>query len=193
MNSIVAPVIRKAAGFRTLVRRCHWAENVSHARLGLIRLFIGALLLSLADVPEARGENISSGSGFLIEPKGYILTNHHVIAGAQRVGVVLSASSKHEAEVVAVDEYKDLALLKIQGKDFPTAAIGDSEKSEVMDHVMVLGFPLVEDVGTELSMSDGRINSIREGGRIPGLKSMLMSTLAIAADRSLMSRARLSE
>jgi hypothetical protein len=41
MNSVVAPVIRKAAGFRTLVRRCHWAENVSQARLGLIRLFIG--------------------------------------------------------------------------------------------------------------------------------------------------------
>ena len=36
-----------------------------------------------------------------------------------------------------------------------------------MDHVMVLGFPLIEEVGTELSMSDGRINAIREGGRIP--------------------------
>ena len=69
--------------------------------------------------------------------------------------------------MVAVDEYKDLALLKIEGKDLPTAAIGDSQKAEVMDHVMVLGFPLIENVGTELSMSDGRINSIREGGRIP--------------------------
>jgi hypothetical protein len=137
------------------------------ADLGLLRLFCAALLFSLADVPKARSESISSGSGFLFEPRGYILTNYHVIAGAQRIGVVLFNASKHEAEVVAVDEYKDLALLKIEGQDLPIAPIGTSEKMDVMDHVMVLGFPLIEDIGTELSMSDGRINSIREGGRIP--------------------------
>ena len=167
MNRLVAQVISKAAEFCTLVHRCDWAKNMPQARLGLIRLLFGALLLPLTEVPEARGEDVSGGSGFLIEPSGYILTNHHVVAGAQRVGVILSNASKRDAEVVAVDEYKDLALLKIEGKDLPTAAIGNSQKAEVMDHVMVLGFPLIENVGTELSMSDGRINSIREGGRIP--------------------------
>ena len=167
MNRLVAQVISKAAEFCTLVHRCDWAKNMPQARLGLIRLLFGVLLLPLIEVPEARGEDVSGGSGFLIEPSGYILTNHHVVAGAQRVSVILSNASKRDAEVVAVDEYKDLALLKIEGKDLPTAAIGNSQKAEVMDHVMVLGFPLIENVGTELSMSDGRINSIREGGRIP--------------------------
>ena len=102
-----------------------------------------------------------------LSPTATFLPTTTLVAGARRVGVILSNASKHEAEVVAVDEYKDLALLKIEGKDLPTAAIGNSQRAEVMDHVMVLGFPLIESVGTELSMSDGRINSIREGGRIP--------------------------
>ena len=84
------------------------------------------LLLSLVGVPVAHGENISSGSGFLIEANGYILTNHHVIAGARSVGVVLFNASKHEAEVVAVDEYRDLALLKIKGRDFPAAPLSET-------------------------------------------------------------------
>ena len=133
----------------------------------LLRVLIGVTLLLLSDVSKTDGETVSSGTGFLIERDGYILTNHHVIAGAQRIGVVLSNASKYPAEVVAIDEYKDLALLKIEGKDLPVAAIGTSQRAEVMDHVMVLGFPLIEDVGPELSISDGRINSIREGGRIP--------------------------
>ena len=90
-----------------------------------------------------------------------------MVAGAQRIGVVLHDASRHEAKIVALDEYKDLALLKIEGSGFPTAAIGSSQNVEVMDHVMVLGFPLIESVGTEVSMSDGRINSIRRGSPIP--------------------------
>ena len=145
-------------------------DQSSHGLLLGLRLLcvsIGATLLLLSDVSKAEGETVSSGTGFLIEPDGYILTNHHVIAGAQRIGVALSNASKHPAEVVAIDDYKDLALLKIEGKDLPVAAIGSSHRAEVMDHVMVLGFPLIDDVGPELSISDGRINSIREGGRIP--------------------------
>ncbi len=133
-------------------------------------VLIVAVLLSLGSVAGAIGESIGTGSGFLIEPNGYILTNHHVVAGAERVGVVLHNAARHEAVIMALDEYKDLALLKIEGSGFPTAVIGASQKAEVMDHVMVLGFPLIESVGTEVSMSDGRINSIRRASRIPLLQ-----------------------
>jgi trypsin-like peptidase len=128
---------------------------------------IFAVLLVLAALAGAVAENINTGSGFLIAPNGYILTNYHVVANAQRVGVVLHNGARHEANIIALDEYKDLALLKIDGSDFPNAAIGSSQKTEVMEHVMLLGFPLVDSVGTEVSMSDGRINSIRQGSRIP--------------------------
>ena len=131
---------------------------------------IVAVLLSFCSVATAIGESIATGSGFLIEPNGYILTNYHVVADAERIGVVLHNAVRHEAAIVALDEYKDLALLKIEGSDFPTAAIGSSQKAAVMDHVMVLGFPLIESVGTEVSMSDGRINSIRQASRIPLLQ-----------------------
>jgi S1-C subfamily serine protease len=99
---------------------------------------------------EARCEEIITGTGFIIEPSGYILTNCHNVASAQWVKVVLYNASKHDAEVVVCDEYKDLALLKIEGSGFPTVPIGSSQQAEVMDHVMVLGFPLIGAVGTEV-------------------------------------------
>ena len=105
-------------------------DQSSHGLLLGLRLLcvsIGVTLLLLSDVSKAEGETVSSGTGFLIEPDGYILTNHHVIAGAQRIGVVLSNASKHPAEVVAIDEYKDLALLKIEGKDLPWSFIRAGE------------------------------------------------------------------
>jgi Trypsin-like peptidase domain len=129
-----------------------------------------AVLLSLGSVARTIGESIDTGSGFLIESHGYILTNHHVVAGAERVGVMLHDATKHEASIVALDAYRDLALLKIEGSGFPTAAIGSSQKVEVMDHIMALGFPLIESVGTEVSMSDGRINAIRQTSQIPWIQ-----------------------
>jgi Trypsin-like peptidase domain len=129
-----------------------------------------AVLLSLGSVARTIGESIDTGSGFLIESHGYILTNHHVVAGAERIGVMLHDATKHEASIVALDAYRDLALLKIEGSGFPTAAIGSSQKVEVMDHIMALGFPLIESVGTEVSMSDGRINAIRQTSQIPWIQ-----------------------
>ena len=129
-----------------------------------------AVLLSLGSVARTIGESIDTGSGFLIESHGYILTNHHVVAGAERIGVMLHDATKHEASIVALDAYRDLALLKSEGSGFPTAAIGSSQKVEVMDHIMALGFPLIESVGTEVSMSDGRINAIRQTSQIPWIQ-----------------------
>ena len=99
-------------------------DTLSYRALIRRVVLIVAVLLSLGSLARAIGESIGTGSGFLIEPGGYILTNYHVVAGAQRVGVVLHNAVKHEAAIVALDEYKDLALLKIDGSDFPIAAIG---------------------------------------------------------------------
>jgi trypsin-like peptidase len=113
-----------------------------------------------------------------------------VVAGAQRIGVVLHDASRHEAKIVALDEYKDLALLKIEGSGFPTAAIGSSQNVEVMDHVMVLGFPLIESVGTEVSMSDAESTLYGGGARFHCFRSTQISTPEIAVAHSLMTRVK---
>jgi len=82
------------------------------------------------------------GSGFLVDPNGYIVTNNHVIDGATQVTVVLNDGSSHTAKVVGRDDKTDLALLKID-TDHPLAYVelGDSAKARVGDWVLAVGNP----------------------------------------------------
>ncbi|MBF0343240.1 MAG: SUMF1/EgtB/PvdO family nonheme iron enzyme [Nitrospirae bacterium] len=109
----------------------------------------------------------SSGSGFIIHSDGFILTNNHVVKGAKGILVVLSDARKYEAKVVMADEDKDIAMLKIGAVNLPKVRLGDSNQMEVTDYVMVLGYPLASELGTEVSFSDGRINAKRESERFP--------------------------
>ena len=91
-----------------------------------------------ADVPR-RG----TGSGFLIDPSGFILTNHHVIEGAERLTVKLADGRSLRAEVVGSDPDTDIALIKISGPTpFPHATLGDSNALRVGEWVCAIGNPL---------------------------------------------------
>ena len=82
------------------------------------------------------------GSGFLIDAKGHIVTNNHVIDGATQVTVVLNDGSSHEARVVGRDTKTDLALLKIEAnRPLPHVELGDSTKARVGDWVLAVGNP----------------------------------------------------
>ena len=63
----------------------------------------------------------SSGSGVVISPDGFVMTNHHVIADADKVTITLPGGDEYEAEIIGSDETSDLALLKLSGSDFPFA------------------------------------------------------------------------
>ncbi|MDB5360186.1 MAG: Serine protease [Rhodospirillales bacterium] len=90
--------------------------------------------------PGTRG--VSLGSGFVIDPAGYVVTNNHVIAAATKITVVFQDNSKHPATVVGVDPKTDLAVLKIATKTkLPALQWGDSDKVEVGDWVMTVGNP----------------------------------------------------
>ena len=90
--------------------------------------------------PGAKG--VSLGSGFVIDPAGYIVTNNHVIATATKITVVFQDNSKHPATVVGVDPKTDLAVVKIATKTkLPALQWGDSDKVEVGDWVMTVGNP----------------------------------------------------
>ncbi|WP_414674822.1 DegQ family serine endoprotease [Limnobacter sp.] len=81
------------------------------------------------------------GSGFIIDPNGYVLTNHHVIEGADNIYVTLTDKREFKAKVIGSDKRTDVALLKIDGKDLPTIKIGDDSKAKVGQWVVAIGSP----------------------------------------------------
>ena len=83
----------------------------------------------------------SLGSGFIISSDGYLLTNHHVISGADKVIVRLADRRELEAEVIGSDERSDVALLKIEADDLPTVELGESKELEVGEWVLAIGSP----------------------------------------------------
>jgi len=85
----------------------------------------------------------SLGSGVIVDKKGLILTNHHVVDGATTIKVQLhGATTKYNAKLVGLDEDTDLAVIKIDaGKDLPTATLGNSEAVQVGDWVLAIGSP----------------------------------------------------
>lgn len=94
------------------------------------------------DIPQHGFRQRGLGSGFIISPDGYVVTNNHVIEKAQDVEVVLEDGEKYQAEIVGKDPKTDIALLKIAaGKKLPTVALGNSEKLEIGDWVVAIGNP----------------------------------------------------
>ena len=83
----------------------------------------------------------SSGSGVVISPDGYVLTNTHVIENASKITVTLSGGNEYDAEVVGVDKTSDLALLSLEGRNFPYAELGDSDDLIIGEWVVALGNP----------------------------------------------------
>ena len=95
----------------------------------------------MADDPRSPREG--SGSGFLIDPNGYLLTNFHVVDGADRITVTLVDGRSFRAEVVGVDPAIDVALLRIPGgSNFPVVTLGNSESLRPGQWVCAIGNPL---------------------------------------------------
>ena len=87
--------------------------------------------------PGRRGQ----GSGFIISPDGYILTNNHVVENADDVTVSLTDKREFKAKVVGTDPKTDIALIKIEGKDFPAVRLGNSDNVKVGEWVAAIGAP----------------------------------------------------
>ena len=81
------------------------------------------------------------GSGVIISPEGYILTNNHVVEGADEIEVTLTDSRRASATVIGTDPDTDLAVLKVQLDKLPVIVLGDSDKLDVGDQVLAIGNP----------------------------------------------------
>ncbi|HEV7798338.1 MAG TPA: Do family serine endopeptidase [Pyrinomonadaceae bacterium] len=113
-------------------------------------------------MPEQRRSGL--GSGVIISTDGYILTNHHVVDGAEQIKVDLNDNRTLDAKVVGSDPPSDLAVLKIDATSLPVLALGDSDKVRVGDVVLAIGNPL--GIGQTVTMG-----IISAKGRQTGLSS----------------------
>lgn len=91
--------------------------------------------------PQNPQPSVGAGSGVIIASDGYIITNNHVIDGADEVEVTLNDNRKYPAKVIGSDPQTDIALIKIAEKDLPTIPFGDSEKLKVGEWVLAVGNP----------------------------------------------------
>ncbi len=105
-------------------------------------------------MPERDFEQLSQGSGFIIASDGYIVTNAHVVDGADEVNVKLYDRREFKAKVIGLDKRTDVALLKIDAKDLPKVTIGDPEKLKVGEWVVAIGKPF----GLENTMTAGIVS-----------------------------------
>jgi Do/DeqQ family serine protease len=104
------------------------------------RDFFGRRAPQQREQPEMRQRGL--GSGVVISPDGYIVTNHHVVDGAEEITVELTDRRSFPAKLIGTDAPSDLAVLKIDAKDLPVLSLGDSDKVRVGDIVLAVGNPL---------------------------------------------------
>jgi serine protease Do len=127
----------------------------------VLRRFFGDQFDQDNSQPAPEHKQHGLGSGVLVSKDGYLLTNNHVVEGADEVKVALADNKKqYPAKVVGRDPKTDLAVLKIEGEDLPFAAFGDSDTLKVGDVVLAVGNPF--GVGQTVTM--GIISATRRGG-----------------------------
>jgi S1-C subfamily serine protease len=120
-----------------------------------------------------------TGSGFIINPDGRIITNHHVVMGGQQLTVTLSNKKQYKAKVLGVDRKNDLAIVKIEPRDkLPVLKLGDSDPLQVGQKVLAIGNPF----GLEGTLTTGVVSSLGrsisdENGR--ALEGMIQTDAAI--------------
>ena len=106
--------------------------------------------------PNARPRGVSQGTGFIISSDGYVLTNHHVIDGADTVRIRMADRREFVAKVVGSDEQSDVALLKIESSGLPTLRIGDSRTLKSGQWVVAIGSPF----GLDHSVTAGIVSAV---------------------------------
>ena len=121
---------------------------------------------------DRRGRDAQSlGSGFIISEDGYILTNHHVIAGADEVIVRMANRKEFVARVVGSDEASDVAVLKVEGEDLPVLRLGDSDELKVGEWVLAIGSPFGFDHSVTAGIVSAKGRSLPSDNYVPFIQT----------------------
>lgn len=121
-----------------------------------------------------------AGSGVIISADGYIVTNNHVVAGADELTVTMNDNKEYSAKIIGTDESTDLALIKINAKNLPAIKIGDSDKLKVGEWVLAVGNPL----GLNNTVTAGIVSAKARSLGANGVESFIQTDAAINAGNS---------
>jgi len=128
------------------------------------------------------------GSGFLISPDGYIITNDHVAGNAKEITVTLTSGDKYKADLVGTDQVADIALLKIEGKNLPYIRLGNSDDVIIGEWVIAFGNPFgLFDISDKPTVTVGVVSATKmnlraEEGRV--YRGMIQTDAAINSGNS---------
>lgn len=135
------------------------ADIVKHAGSAVVYIQADTTNINYQSVrfgKEPPSSESAAGTGFIVSSKGYILTNQHVIAGADNIQVELQDKTEAiSAQVIRQDKNRDLALLKISGSNYPTLLLGNANTVNIGDWVIAIGNPM----GLDHSVTTGVISS----------------------------------
>lgn len=131
-------------------------------------------------IPEQR----ASGSGVLISSDGYILTNNHVVEGADEITVTLSNKKSYKAKVIGTDVASDLGVIKIDGTDFPSLIYGNSDDVKIGQWVLAVGYPLALDCSVTAGIVSAKARSLglnqqKMGANKPAIESYIQTDAAV--------------
>lgn len=126
-------------------------------------------------VPREQKEK-ALGSGVIVTPDGYIVTNNHVVAKASEISVMLSDKRTFKGKVVGADPQTDVAVVKIDSTNLPTVPFGNSDQLKVGDTVMAFGNPF----GQYFTVTRGSVSALgRSGNGIEGFENFIQTDAAI--------------
>ena len=141
----VTPAVVSITAEQLEARRAPTRRNVPPGMEDFFRNF---------DVPDPQPRS-GTGSGFIVSKDGFILTNNHVVADADRVTVTLLDNRQFTARVVGRDPTTDVAVIKVEANDLPTVTLGDDSKTRIGQWVVAIGNPL----GLEFTVTAGIVSA----------------------------------
>lgn len=158
------------------VARVNVTINVSEEELAkaqtaeLLRQFFGDRI-RLPDQPATPAIENAYGTGFFVTNDGYMLTNHHVVKGANKITVTLNDRTELDAVLVGSDERSDVAVLKVVGTKFPALTIGDSNLLKVGEPVLAIGSPFGFDYSASAGIVSAKSRSFSRETSVPFIQT----------------------
>ncbi|WP_367109051.1 Do family serine endopeptidase [uncultured Psychrobacter sp.] len=145
-------------------------ELVKAQTAELLRQFFGSRL-RLPDRAATPAVEHAYGTAFFVTNDGYMLTNHHVVAGADNITVTLNDRTELDATLVGSDERSDVAVLKVSGNQFPALPIGDSDTIKVGEPVLAIGSPFGFDYSASAGIVSAKSRSFSRETSVPFIQT----------------------